>query len=79
MTNEQRALYAGLDLGVVDALRRAPHPTHPDLDSVLGWVGELAPRRTALVHMDNSMDYAALCATLPQGVEPGYDGMEMLV
>jgi len=79
MTNEMRALYSGLDLWVVDALRRAPHPTHPNLDSVLGWVGELTPRRTALVHMDHSMDYAALSDTLPQGVEPGYDGMEVRV
>lgn len=78
MTNAMRALYSGLDLWVVDALRRAPHPTHPDLAAVLGWVGELAPRRTALVHMDTTMDYAELCAALPPGVEPGYDGMEVL-
>lgn len=77
MTNEMRALYRGLDLWVVDALRRAPHPTHPNLDSVLGWIGELAPRRSVLVHMDNSMDYARLAAELPDGVEPGYDGLEM--
>ncbi|MBX3564500.1 MAG: MBL fold metallo-hydrolase [Sphingomonas sp.] len=77
MTNDMRALYSGLDLWVVDALRRAPHPTHPNLDSVLGWAGELAPRRTVLVHMDHSMDYAGLTATLPKGVEPGYDGMDL--
>lgn len=78
MTNEMRALYDGLDIWVVDALRRAPHPTHPNLDSVLGWAGELAPCRTVLVHMDNSMDYAQLAASLPAGIEPGYDGMEVL-
>lgn len=77
MTNEMRALYTGLDLWVVDALRRAPHPTHPNLHAVLGWAGELAPRRTVLVHMDHSMDYAELAATLPRGVEPGYDGLEI--
>jgi len=77
MTKDMRALYAGLDLWVVDALRRAPHPTHPNLDSVLGWAGELAPRHTVLVHMDQSMDYAELAATLPKGIEPGYDGMEV--
>jgi phosphoribosyl 1,2-cyclic phosphate phosphodiesterase len=31
MTNAMRALYTGLDIWVVDALRRAPHPTHPNL------------------------------------------------
>jgi phosphoribosyl 1,2-cyclic phosphate phosphodiesterase len=25
--------------------------------------------------MDQSMDYASLCRTLPAGVEPGYDGL----
>jgi phosphoribosyl 1,2-cyclic phosphate phosphodiesterase len=78
MTNAMRALYTGLDVWVVDALRRAPHPTHPHLAEVLGWVGELQPRRSALVHMDQSMDYISLAAELPEGVEPGFDGLEML-
>lgn len=75
LTPAMRALYSGLDLWVVDALRRAPHPSHPTLDAVLGWVEELRPKRTVLIHMDQSMDYATLTATLPAGVEPGYDGM----
>ncbi len=78
MTSEMRALYSGLDIWVVDALRRAPHPTHPHLAEVLGWAGELKPRRAALVHMDQSMDYISLAAELPEGVEPGFDGLEML-
>lgn len=77
MTDAMRALYAGLDIWIVDALRRRPHPTHPDLPTALGWVAELAPKRAALVHMDHSMDYATLRAELPAGVEPGYDGLEM--
>lgn len=77
MTPGMRTLYTGLDIWVVDALRRAPHPTHPDLGSVLGWIEDLQPGRSALVHMDHSMDYAALVAELPVGVEPGYDGLEL--
>jgi phosphoribosyl 1,2-cyclic phosphate phosphodiesterase len=76
MTDAMRALYRGVDIWIVDALRRRPHPTHPDLATVLGWVDELAPARTVLVHMDQSMDYARLCAELPAGVEPGFDGWE---
>ena len=70
MTNAMRALYTGLDIWVVDALRHAPHPTHPNLGSVLGWIAELQPRRAALVHMDHSMDYARLAAELPQCILP---------
>ncbi len=77
-TDEMRGLYTGLDVWVVDALRREPHPTHPHLAATLQWIGECAPRRAALVHMDNSMDYATLLQALPSGVEPGYDGMELM-
>jgi phosphoribosyl 1,2-cyclic phosphate phosphodiesterase len=28
--------------------------------------------------MDHRMDYRTLAATLPAGVEPGYDGLEMI-
>lgn len=77
MTNEMHSLYTGLDVWVVDALRRVPHPTHPHLEEALAWIHALAPRRAALVHMDQSMDYAALASELPAGVEPGFDGLEI--
>jgi phosphoribosyl 1,2-cyclic phosphate phosphodiesterase len=75
MTEEMVALYQDLDVWVVDALRRAPHPTHPDLATALGWIDRFGPRQAALVHMDHTMDYATLCAELPAGVEPGFDGL----
>jgi phosphoribosyl 1,2-cyclic phosphate phosphodiesterase len=73
MTDAMRTLYSGLDLWIVDALRRRPHPTHPHLGETLGWVAELAPRQTLLTHMDNSMDYRTLLAELPKGVKPAFD------
>jgi phosphoribosyl 1,2-cyclic phosphate phosphodiesterase len=73
MTDRMRGMIEGVDLWIVDALRRRPHPTHPHLAQVLGWVKELAPARTLLTHLDNSMDYATLAAELPEGVEPAYD------
>jgi phosphoribosyl 1,2-cyclic phosphate phosphodiesterase len=68
------ALYGGLDLWIVDCLRRRPHPTHPDLPQVLDWCAALRPARTVLTHLDQSMDYATLKAELPEAVEPGFDG-----
>lgn len=79
MTNHMRALYAGLDVWIVDALRRRPHPTHPHLGQALGWIAELAPRQAVLTHMDQSMDYATLSAELPPHVVPGHDGLEFVV
>ena len=77
MTAQTRALYTGLDLWIVDALRRQPHPSHADLATTLGWIADLTPQRAALIHMDHSMDYRTLVAELPRGVEPGYDGLEL--
>lgn len=74
---DQRAAAAltGLDLWVVDALRRSPHPTHSHLAQTLGWIADYRPARAVLTHMDQSMDYRSLAAELPAGVEPGYDGL----
>lgn len=77
MTDEMAALFEGLDLWVIDALRRRPHPTHAHLADSLEWIRALGAKRAILTHMDNSMDYATLCAELPPGVEPGFDGMEV--
>jgi phosphoribosyl 1,2-cyclic phosphate phosphodiesterase len=71
------ALFANLDLWVVDALRRAPHPTHAHLATTLDAIVRLSPKRAILTHMDQSMDFATLCAELPPGVEPGHDGLEI--
>ena len=71
------AALGGLDLWVVDALRREPHPTHSHLDQTLDWIRQRQPGRAVLTHMDQTMDYATLVAELPAGVEPGYDGQQI--
>ena len=75
LTPQMLALYDGLDIWVVDALRMKPHPTHPHLALTLDGVAAARRGQAILTHMDQSMDYATLRATLPPGVEPGYDGM----
>ncbi|KQM88732.1 MBL fold metallo-hydrolase [Sphingomonas sp. Leaf23] len=70
-------LYRDVDILVVDALRVAPHPTHPSLDEAIAFARNCRAGRTVLIHMDHSMDYATLRDSLPTGVEPGYDGLEL--
>lgn len=67
-------LLEGLDLWVVDALRRHPHPTHSHLAQTLDWIDRVSPKQAWLTHMDQSMDHDALLAELPAGVTPGFDG-----
>ena len=69
------AALAGVEVWIVDCIRRAPHVTHSHLEKTLGWIERVRPRRAVLTHMDESLDYATLCAELPAGVEPGYDGL----
>jgi phosphoribosyl 1,2-cyclic phosphate phosphodiesterase len=77
LTDDMTGLFKGVDIWIVDALRRRPHPSHGHLSQVLGWIGEVQPKRAILTHMDQSMDYAGLLAELPAGVKPGYDGLEV--
>lgn len=65
----------GLEVWILDALRRAPHPTHAHLALSLEWIGRAAPRRAVLTNMHVDLDYATLVAELPSGVEPAFDGM----
>jgi len=76
-TDEMHRLFEGVDLWVVDALRRRPHPTHAHLEATLGWIAQCRPGRALLTHMDQSMDYTDLVAELPAGVAPAYDGLEI--
>jgi phosphoribosyl 1,2-cyclic phosphate phosphodiesterase len=75
LPEESLAGMAGLDVWIVDALRRSPHPSHFNLDEALAWIARVKPKRAILTNLHTDMDYASLRATLPAGVEPGFDGM----
>lgn len=68
-------LLADLDVWVVDALRRRPHPTHAHLDMTLGWIARAKPARAVLTNMHNDLDFAELEAELPPHIRPAHDGM----
>jgi len=78
LSSESILAMAGLDVWIVDALRRSPHPSHFNLDEALEWIARIKPKRAILTNLHSDMDYANLCATLPPGVEPAFDGMRFL-
>ena len=67
---------AKLDLWILDALRWKSHPSHFSVDEAVEWIGRMKPRRACLVHLHNDVDYETLRKHLPDGVEPGWDGLE---
>ena len=66
---------SGLDVWIVDALRKTPHPSHFNLDEALEWIARINPKRAILTNLHTDMDYAALRAHLPAAIEPAYDQM----
>lgn len=77
LTPEARAALQGLDCWIVDALRRAPHPSHTHLENTLDWIAQLAPRRAVLTNMHIDLDYRTIDAETPDHVTPAYDGMQI--
>lgn len=65
----------GLDLLIIDALRRTPHPSHSHLDNTLDWIADLEPKQAILTNMHIDLDYETIKAETPDHVTPAYDGM----
>jgi len=66
-----------LDIWVLDALRRTPHPTHAHLERALEWIDRAAPKKAILTNMHIDLDYDAVAAETPDHVEPAFDGMRL--
>ena len=73
--DESLSHLAGLDLWIIDALKRGRHPSHFSLEESLRWIERMKPARAILTNMHIDLDYAALKAELPPHVIPAYDGM----
>jgi phosphoribosyl 1,2-cyclic phosphate phosphodiesterase len=66
-----------LDLWIVDALRRCPHPSHFSLPETLDWIARLKPRQAIITNMHVDLDYGQLCEELPPNIRPAHDGMRV--
>ncbi len=75
LPEESFEILAGVDTWIVDALQMKPHRTHAHLDLTLEWIARVKPRRAVLTNLHVHMDYQTLRKTLPEGVEPAFDGM----
>jgi phosphoribosyl 1,2-cyclic phosphate phosphodiesterase len=66
-----------VDVLVVDALRRHPHPTHFSVEEALVAICEAEVAEAWLTHLGHENDHALLEATLPNGVRVSWDGLRI--
>jgi phosphoribosyl 1,2-cyclic phosphate phosphodiesterase len=70
-------LLQNLDVLILDALRREPHPSHAHLDKSISIVEKIKPRRAFFTHMSHELDHDATNATLPPHIRLAYDGLQI--
>jgi len=71
------ALLEGVDVAVVDALRRRPHSTHFSLEQAIAASRRIAAEQTWFTHMCHDLPHAATNAELPAGMALAYDGLQL--
>jgi phosphoribosyl 1,2-cyclic phosphate phosphodiesterase len=70
-------LLQNLDVVILDALRKEPHPSHATLEQALGFVELLKPRRAFFTHMSHELHHADTNRELPEHVRLSYDGLHI--
>jgi phosphoribosyl 1,2-cyclic phosphate phosphodiesterase len=70
-------LLQNLDVLILDALRRDPHPSHSHLHRSIGFVEQLRPKRAFFTHLSHDFDHQPTEDSLPEGMHLAYDGLQL--
>ncbi len=65
----------GIEVLVLNALWWRPHPTHLSIPEAIEAAVSIGAGRTFLTHLTHETGHADLASRLPDGIEPGYDGL----
>jgi phosphoribosyl 1,2-cyclic phosphate phosphodiesterase len=74
---ESLPLLRDLDILILDALRREPHPSHSHLQKSIDLVEKIAPKRAFFTHISHDLDHNSTDAELPPHIRLAHDGLKM--
>jgi len=74
---EARRMLDGLDVLLIDAVRRQPHPNHLSYGQAIEVAQEIGARQTYFTHLGHDYDHDATDAELPPGINLAWDGLRI--
>jgi len=74
---ESLPLLEDLDVLILDALRRDPHPSHSHLDNSIELVNKIAPKRAYFTHISHDLDHESTNTSLPSNIRLAHDGLQL--
>ncbi|WP_263409995.1 MBL fold metallo-hydrolase [Terriglobus tenax] len=77
LPEESFPLLEDLDILILDALRRAPHPSHSNLENSIALAKRIQPRQAFFTHISHDLDHDTINAELPPNIRMAYDGLQV--
>jgi len=74
---ESLPLLQNLDILVLDALRREPHPTHSHHAHSIELAEKIAAKQTFFTHISHDLDHETTNAQLPPHIQLAHDGLKL--
>lgn len=77
---QEKEKLKGMDVLVLNALRRESHISHFTLSEAVNLAKELGAKQTYFTHMSHQIGlHDAVCEELPAGIDLAYDGLQLIL
>ncbi len=70
-------MLAGIEVLVLDALRKTPHPSHANVERAVQYIKRIQPRIAYFTHISHELSHSATDAELPPNIRMSYDGLRI--